>query len=225
MLLNNYGLAVRKWLRETLNVLTVVDTAVLEPNRVSRIPYSLNRKGRYCVPLRKSDVGFGINYIERLSEDGNDLAINLELKPNIGIAAEIRAHDNKAVHLKKAIKVANSKSIMFKTTADYPPCMNKLVIAAKDTDLGHMERLEMAKFLLHVYGGDRAGVAQHYSTMSDYDPAVTNYQIDYAADGRMKIAGCDKMQGYGVCVFAEDKMADCPFYPSIQKVCDMEIGS
>ena len=62
-----------------------------------------------------------------------------------------------------------NKSKWFSKLEYYPECMQLLTTEAqRGTSLGHSERLEMGKFLLHVMGGDVDLVKPYYQLMPDY---------------------------------------------------------
>ena len=136
-------------------------------------------------------------------------------KTNEGLAHTLRGFDS---NLRRGTKLDfNGISEIFPRTEYYPPCMKRLVGAAnKGIDLGHAERLEMGKFMMHVHAGDIDKVSPFYSKMSDFNEGITEYQLQYIKDTGQKMTRCDKLQDLGICEFEREKMCtECPFYPSI----------
>lgn len=216
-MLSSYRKAVTGWLKE-IGVLEYVDVPAIEPNRVTRVPYSRNTKGGYCIPISYDFIRNGMEFILDMSEKGvgGRNAYEEWLESNEELPEKLRAHDQTEVESEKDAPFGDSG--MFASVREYPPCMQRLYNEAKKgTDLGHHQRLELGKFLLHVSGGDVDGVADMYSKMSDYNDRVTRYQLQYIMDRGLKMNGCDTMMDQGMCVFDKCSAKECPFYPTINR--------
>lgn len=196
-LLSNYRTAVIGWLK-SLGIDRLIDISAIEPNRVTRVPYSINSKsGNECIPIKSYT----------------------KLERNNGLGKILKTFD-----VEKRTKIVDSKqrlkkrSELFSDEKYYPECMQILVGEANEgTDLGHIERLEMGIFLMHVYGDDIAKVIEYYSKMSDYRPHVTGYQLNYITKQNLKSRSCDRLREEGICPFksAAEAKESCPFYPSL----------
>ena len=196
-LLSNFRAAVIGWLK-SLGIDKLIDVSAIEPNRVTRVPYSINSKsGKECIPIQ------GFN----------------QLIYNNGLGKIIKTFDKEnrtsIVETKQRLK---KKSDIFSDEKYYPECMQILVNEAKQgTDLGHIERVEMGIFLMHVYGDDVKTCLEYYKKMSDYSEHVTGYQLNYISKQNLKSRQCDRLREEGICPFksAEEAKEQCPFYPSL----------
>ena len=216
--LHDYAVAVKKWLAQ-LKVLKYIDTQVIEPNRVSRLVGTVNSKSNLtCVYVGDEEVMKTMTYEKTL-----DMA-------KAGKGNEVRFwSDNDMDVLKKydqPVRTSESiggkmegKSVLWKSVKHYPPCMESLVVEAHaGTDLGHSERLEMGKFLLHIHGEDVDKVARIYSMMSDYSESMTKYHLNYILRRDLKISSCDKLIEQGICPYmAGEAEKECPYYPGLNK--------
>lgn len=207
-LLSDYRTAVLGWIKK-IGILRYTDVSAIEPNRVTRVPLTVNSKsGMKCCPLG--------NWLVQSSQGINN-----------GLGQKIKGFD-KTPRIKKIVDgrpKLKQKSIFFSQPDLYPECMKILTTEAlSGTDLGHFERLEMGKFLLNVHGNNIEDVMKYYSTMSDYKPRVTGYQLNYIIKKDLKMMGCDKLRDYGMCPFgsAEEAESKCPFYPNLNKFIDKE---
>ena len=216
-LLISYGIAVRRWL-EKVGILGLVDLHVIEPNRVSRIPYSRNLNGTNCIPLSDNGAFAGIRQIEQMAKDNEDPDFKWRARINSNLSKTLRRFDMDKPKGGRMEHEGISK--VFTKLEYYPPCIRRLVIAAeKGIDLGHDERIELGKFMLHVHAGDIEKVSKFYSKMSDFNEVITNYQLQYLKDTGQKMSGCDRMQLLGMCEFEKHRAEDeCAFYPTINKI-------
>ena len=207
-LLSDYRAAVLGWIKK-IGIIEYVDISAIEPNRVTRVPLTVNSKSKMkCCPLG--------SWILESAKGVND-----------GLGKKIKGFD-KTPRIKKIIDGRprlKQKSEFFSEPQYYPECMKILTEEALNgTDLGHFERLEMGIFLLHVHGNNIEEAMRYYSTMSDYKPKVTGYQLNYILKKGLKMMGCDKLRDYGMCPFstAEEAESKCPFYPNLNKFIDKE---
>lgn len=203
-LLSNYRTAVLGWLK-AIKIVGVIDNSAVEPNRVTRVPFSINLKsGEICKPL----------------EDFTSVDCNITLGK--WIKTFDKEQRTKVVDSKARLR---EKSKIFSDRKYYPECMQTLLGEAESgTSLGHIERLEMGIFLLHVFGDDIKKVMYWYSLMSDYKPHVTGYQLNYIIKNELKSRKCDSLREVGICPFrnAEEAEQECPFYPSLNHWYDKE---
>lgn len=228
--LSNYREAVLGWLR-SIDVLKHIDPSAIEPNRVTRVPSTMNSKsGMYCVPI-------GDENSEELMTFGKIMVLAKYPESAIRIR-KITIKENKIPQLKdfdRSFRMKQEmttdkiligvKSRMFQKPIHYPECMKTLLDEAMGgTDLGHFERLELGKFLLHVTGGNIELVKKIYSKMSDYKEEKTTYNLNYIIRRNLKMLGCDKMIMEGICPFTSKLQAkkECPYYPSINKYISIE---
>lgn len=215
--LSNYRNAIMGFL-DSIGVLSLADTQSIEPNRVIRIPYTINTKTGY-----RSFVIGDQNEIDKIrsiedivSRSKQDFSMQ-KLYPfdtNVGLGIRIAQFDSTDLSHGKQIDPSSS---VLKDFKDYPPCMKRLVSMATDetnpVDLNHSERTELAKFMVLIGKSDEE-IAELYKKMSDYKEGTTLYQITYLRGRGMKMSGCDKLTDMGICCCDHDK---CLFYPSINK--------
>lgn len=184
-----------------LGLTDLVDLAVFEPKRVSRIPYSYHSDGKQCIPLG-NDV----------FEIDQEAKLVVEVNPNFHSIFKTFDTPDRRYTMGKIIEGRESE--LFSDNQYYPECMSMLVADAEEgVDLGHVERVELGKFLLHVYGGDVDKVAKHYTQMSDYRERKTKYQLEHLKKGQYKMMNCKSMLTNGLCPIEEQ--SECPFSPTL----------
>lgn len=218
-LLGNYRETILEWLKD-VGILKIIDVSAIEPNRVTRVPYSINQKSQlYCYPLCRED-GVQLLELEGILEDAKTMKEHaVAFLENEGLDQELRNFGRmiQGLHTGRAKEmIIGIKSDFFRTPDTYPECMKILVEEAlAGTDLGHLERLEMGKFLLHVFGGDVDKVASFYSKMSDFKEYKTKYQLNYILKRDLKIMNCPRLAQEGICPFTDQ--TECLLFPSITK--------
>ena len=215
--LQDYRKAVQGWLR-SFDLIKYVDMQVVESNRVSRLVGTINSKsGKYCIYLGNAAMMEGLSFeeIRKLVEAGRSSRIGGWLVNDV----DLKKFDGKKFVAAEVDGEIKGKSVLWRSMATYPKCMEELVMKAfRGVHLGHIERLEMGKFLLHLYNNDVGKAAKMYEQMANFDLGKSRYHLEYILKRRLKVSGCDKMLGYGVCPF-EDKEAqkECEYFPSINK--------
>ena len=229
MFLSNYRSAVMGWLKH-IGVLEYIDTSAIEPNRVTRVLGSINSKSnRRCVYIgtRSDEDEWELDDIIKYSE--SDFYTKMLPSKNFwwkNTILELKDFDRESkVYGKSDGIVEGVRSKIFAKPDYYPECMRNLFDEAMSgTDLGHFERLELGKFLLHVTGGNIDLVKKIYSKMSDYNESKTEYNLNYITRRKLKLFGCEKMMIEGICPFTSKIQAEkeCPFYPSINKTITKE---
>ena len=201
VMLSNYRQCVLNWLK-SVKLNEIVDVAAVETKRVTRIPYSNNGKGTQCIPIGNDELSLSL--IPKEAE--------LVVETNDNFHTALKKFDESEVRAKGLIMDGESK--LFNKREFFPECMGMLVDEAlSGTDLGHHERFEMGKFLLHVHGGDINKVAKYYSKMSDYKPRTTKYQLNHIIIRNYKMSNCKNLRNNGMCPMANQ--SDCPFAPSL----------
>jgi len=218
-LLQNYREAIIEWLKDK-NISKYVDIQAIESNRVTRVPYSINSKSKkICMILGTDHTRFSLQSIL----DGSCVD-ELVMPHNENLGEILREFDRrvKSFSAGKGYEfVIGSESNIFSKFDYYPQCMQILVQEALEgTDLGHLERLEMGKFLLHVFGGNVDKVKSYYKKMSDYNERKTLYNLNYIIRKNLKMLKCDNMKQEGLCPFANQQ--ECPFNPSINHYFSIE---
>jgi len=90
-----------------------------------------------------------------------------------------------------------------------PPCIKKGIDLILETgELFHEWRFHLATYLLRVW--DKASVEQLFSLANDYNPSLTEYQLNYILKRGMYPYSCKKAKLYGICQF--DDQRKCPFH-------------
>lgn len=221
----NFRNAVLGWLRH-IEIMDFIDATAIEPNRVTRIPFTINSKsGLYCVPMGDQSTKFSLQQALTYAKEG--WSQECSYIPNEDLGFTLKTFDSEATLGVGSGVIEGTTSKIFATENTYPPCMQRLVTMANDINgetghsvpLNHDERLQMAIFLLHVFGGDIDKVAKYYENFDDYRESVTKYQIGYAKKRKLKMMSCDNLTDVGVCCVSHDV---CPFYPSINHLIDAE---
>ena len=152
------------WLR-SIKVLKHVDASAIEHNRVTRLIGTVNMKSNlYCIYLgnEKSVSTWDLDTIlknAKANVSSGDVGVRFN------DLAELKKYDMEARHIKtKRTTGWNTKSRLFAKPSHYPECMRVLLDEAmQGTSLGHAERVELGKFLLHVTGNNVSQVT-HYQT-------------------------------------------------------------
>lgn len=202
--LSNYREAVKSWMKD-IGILDLVDTRTVDIKRVSRIPHSVNSKGRRCIPLGNNERDIKIDTYE---------IKDWKFEINESFHKILKKYDK--AEKKSNLKVIQGgiKSSVFTKREEYPECMGLLVDdAIQGVHLGHTERVEMGKFLLHVYGGDVDKVNEYYMKLGDYSEQKTKYQLNYLKAKKLRMMNCHHMQINSLCPVKEQ--CECPFNPSI----------
>lgn len=217
--LYNYRKTVAMWLQK-IGVLDLVDKGAIEPHRNVRLPATKNGKsGFYCVTLGNH---LEYSFKQVLKRSFNCKLADFDVKYNVGLNTVLLHIDGQLAEKQvnsggfNKRDITRGKSKMFTDISCYPPCMRRLVmLALEGVDLNHIERLEMGKFLMRVFGGDVARVSKFYSKMSDYNPQITEYQLNYLYENCHKNLGCDRMDEHDLCCENKDI---CSFHPSMNKL-------
>ena len=204
--LNNYRVAVTGFLQE-LKIWQYIDKVVVEANRVTRVPYSINTKtGMMCRPM--NDI-MEVDVEHLAKADGTDRILQV----NQGLGARVKVHDGELVDY-GSMEYDRKSSEIFSDADSYPDCMRELIADAMEgIHLNHVQRLEMAKFLLHVHGYDLDEVKKYFAHQHNYVESKTKYQLEYIAHRDLKLMNCKSMDDYGLCPLADQK--DCPFAPTL----------
>lgn len=201
--IQNYRRCILNWI-EKIKIGKMIDMSAIEPNRVSRIPYSINSKSEKVV------IPLGNDVRKVKGEPKEEESWTFEV--NEGLHTVIKACDTVE---RKASKQSNSQ--IFGLNRDqYPDCMEALIQDAEaGISLGHTERLEMGKFLMKSTGNNIEEVSKYFALMPDYKENVTKYQLGYLEKRNYKMANCKTMQENGLCPMA--KQEDCVFFPSLNR--------
>lgn len=206
-LLNNYRVAVMGFLKG-LNILDLLDKVVFEPNRVTRVPYSINSKtGMRCVPVTDIlDV--------ELCDLPNIQCEEQILKPNENLGKRVKEFDSEKREESSPMMASSKPSEMFSDVLLYPECITEMVDDAMDgVHLNHVQRMEMAKFLLHVHGHDIEKVSKYFEKQDNYIPSKTQYQLNYISSRDLKMLNCQSMDDQGLCPMKDQH--ECPFAPTL----------
>ena len=210
VVLSSYRECVINWLRD-LEILDNVDTNAIDTRRVTRIPYSNNSKGNTCIPLGNDVYDISLAPVEK----------PLELFTNPMLHLTLKKFDQSENRMKMGGVKEGVKSEIFKSREYFPECMGMLVDEAlSGTDLGHVERVELGKFLIHVYGGDLEKIKTYYTKMSDYKERNTMYQLNHLKKKGYKMMNCKSLMDNGLCPVEEQ--CECPFNPSINWIIKKE---
>lgn len=215
--LSNYRSATLGFL-DSIGVGNLIDRSTLEPNRVIRIPYTINTKTGY-----RSFVIGDQNEVDRIKsiEDvvvrsSSDFS-KQKLYPfdsNVGLGVKIAQFDSTVLPSNINLVDRESNHETFKSFKHFPPCVKRLVSLCKqNVDINHMERVQLATFLINI-GYNDIEICDFFRGLSDFKESVTLYQIQYLRERHLKNAGCDKLTSFGICCCDHDK---CLFYPSINK--------
>ena len=221
--LSSYREAILGWLRE-INLIRYVDVSAIEHNRVTRLIGTMNMKsGLYCIYLGNEDVVDSLEMSEIMEAAKHNVNVG-EMRLQFNDMRILQKYDMEERHHKPTDDAMHSESKWFAKSECYPECMQKLFHEANQgTALGHQERLELGKFLMHVSGNNIETVAKVYAKMSDYKEHVTKYQLEYIEQRDLRITNCDTTMDHGICPFtAKSEAQQCPFYPGINKFIQLE---
>jgi len=94
----------------------------------------------------------------------------------------------------------------------YPPCIQALISAASaGVNLTHSGRFSMTAFL-HSVGMNNEQIAGIFARSPDYNPDMTNYQVDHILTNEYTTPSCATMLTHGVCV-NKDRHCDFVSHP------------
>jgi DNA primase large subunit len=94
-------------------------------------------------------------------------------------------------------------------TAAYPPCIRALYnILLSGQHVPHVGRFALTSFLLNI-GMDVEGLIKLYTSISDFDEALTRYQVEHIAGQRgsgtkYTPPNCDSLKTYNLCLKPDD---------------------
>ncbi len=94
----------------------------------------------------------------------------------------------------------------------YPPCIQALISAASaGVNLTHSGRFSMTTFL-HNVGMNGEQVAGIFARSPDYNPDMTNYQVDHILTNEYTTPSCATMLTHGICV-NKDRLCESVSHP------------
>jgi DNA primase large subunit len=94
----------------------------------------------------------------------------------------------------------------------YPPCIQALISAASaGVNLTHSGRFSMTAFL-HNVGMNGEQVAGIFARSPDYNPDMTNYQVDHILTNEYTTPSCATMLTHGICV-NKDRLCESVSHP------------
>ena len=94
----------------------------------------------------------------------------------------------------------------------YPPCIQSLIsAAAAGVNLTHSGRFSMTAFL-HNVGMNNEQIAGIFARSPDYNPDMTNYQVDHILTNEYTTPSCATMLTHGVCV-NKDRLCESVSHP------------
>ena len=94
----------------------------------------------------------------------------------------------------------------------YPPCIQALISAASaGVNLTHSGRFSMTAFL-HNVGMNAEQVAGIFARSPDYNPDMTNYQVDHILTNEYTTPSCATMLTHGICV-NKDRLCESVSHP------------
>lgn len=211
--LNSYRTAVMGFLRK-YNLSKYVDIATVEPNRLTRVPYSINGKsGLRCVPVQ--DL-INVEMDDLIIFAGTDKVVEEKVAVvNDGLGALLKELDSDVVDSDNSYQYTKN---MFLDEEHYPDCMKELTQQAMDGEhLNHTERLELAKFLVAAYDGNLEVVEKYFKAQENYSSSKTMYHLRYVANRNLKMMKCEGLLDCGICPYkdAQEQKSKCPFYPTV----------
>lgn len=203
----NYKNAVRGFLLSRGIDSSLVDWQVVgDYKRIARVPETINSKVNFT--MRR--VNYKLGYTDMLEAIRNRESVPYSSKLN-DIVDELMKYDivrNKH-ESKKVIKgyFANNKEL-----SKMPKCIQigveKIVT---EGELDHEFRIHIASFLLRIW--DYEKVKAIFKKANDYDERITDYQLTYIKENRMKSYMCKNAKNLGFCPY--DDQRKCPFYPTV----------
>ncbi|MDD2248894.1 MAG: DNA primase regulatory subunit PriL [Methanocorpusculum sp.] len=94
----------------------------------------------------------------------------------------------------------------------YPPCIQALISAASaGVNLTHSGRFSMTAFLRSV-GMNNEQIAGIFARSPDYNPDMTNYQVDHILTNEYTTPSCATMLTHGICV-NKDRLCESVSHP------------
>lgn len=185
--------------------LTLVDYLMSAPNEkawhiVRRDP----EKG--VVWLDKEDFARLLEqvYKGRLETELTGRAKNVPAAVHEVFAGEIERLKAATVELASRFKQAAITAVV---PDAFPPCMRRIRQDMHDhVNIPHMGRFAIVTFL-HTLGQDSEAILQFFSSVPDFDPEKSRYQIEHitgkGGPTEYTPPGCAAMQSYGVCPLDE----------------------
>ena len=209
--LNNYRVAVMSY----LNNIGVegYDPAVIEPKRVSRVPYTLNTKsGLYAVPVKDlNDTEAIWKSLKYGDAEPTTCGVNEAL------GASIKAFDPKEVKANSYEMVGYNKGVISDDLNLAPKCITEMLEAR---EVGHVGRILLCTYLLHAYKGDVQKVVEVFAKYPNFKQAQCEYQVNYIAERQLKFQSCTNIDNSGYCPLSEEAKQECYAYPNLNGLND-----
>jgi DNA primase large subunit len=147
-------------------------------------------------PLRSGFIRLDKHKFTRLMEESVKQSIEKSLPfkiPNIPPALKLASDSIRA----DAKGLEPVYEIKFKS-GEFPQCIQNLIDKLKHGEnLNHTSRWALAVFMLNA-GYSVEEIAKLYSYAPDYDPRITEYQIEHAKKKGYKMPTCEWMRTYGI---------------------------
>lgn len=212
-----YKFAVRSFLMES-GIFELLDSSVLgDVERVSRMPNTINgntENGMMCVQI---DPEWSLERIV----DASKLRYSHQVKAvkHNDFGQRLKSIETSGAGMFNTIEGENvERTPVYGEHTKYknfPKCMKGFYDEiAKTGELDHYQRVNLAIFLMKVWGFDKA--KQVLSWASDYKEGKTTYQMNYLRSKGIKVYACKKMQNShnkdGSCWCPYTNLRECPAY-------------
>lgn len=214
---NDYGRTVRKFV-DMVDISDLVDMHVIgDVSRMARMPHTYNMKsGLWVMKINPDWVWVEIKGKSKMHEE-----YDVKWKKNNKLGKFLRELDEKNVNSVRSNfewnfeGVENNLSIVdeyFSNGGEFPECIKSWMKELVETgELDHVQRYNMALFLLHVWGYDKT-LEFFRKYAADFKERYTKYQLEYMIKRKLKMYKCERLKKNGLCPI---KKGVCPFYPTL----------
>ena len=211
---NDYGETIRKFVK-IIGLNEFVDNHVVgDKSRMARIPHTYNSKsGLWVMKVNPSWVWAEIKGKSRMHDEYDVAWVKNEELSKILLELDDGFEGKKYDYEFDGEEVNNSIVDEYFVNGDkFPPCVESWKKEIEKTgELDHIERLNLAIFLLHVWGYKKT-LEYFRKYASDFKEQYTVYQLRYIMKRKLKMHSCNRLKEFGLCPM---EGRNCPFYPTL----------
>lgn len=191
----NKKIAVREYQNALENLLGIKIDPVIKGDlaRLARIPCTFNiKRNRFCIPLTNEDIELGYRHILQKAKTYKRLPI--KIYGNTSVVLD--EYDNEENHSPRC------REVRLNIKTSLRPCIQTLIQEMQEKQRhfkNHLLNLAVAVEMC-TNGYSDTDVHTLFSVDSEYDPVITQRQIDSL---RLLPHRCQTLQEYGICLHEE----------------------
>jgi len=171
------------------------------------------------------------NGIVEISPDELEILLSEKIRTHLGLSLPLSVPESLSKNFqpwvdKISVRVQERTLEEFGTIEEtaFPPCIQTLIEAAsKGANIPHIGRFAMVAFL-HAIGMSSAQIESIFARSPDYNPDMTEYQVNHILTNDYTPLSCITMQTHGVCSHKTDLCEKTPhplsYYREMKKLAE-----